>query len=144
MSYEHIMYEKQGPIGYITLNRPEKMNALSTSPGGLLEEWEEACNDAKQDQTIRVVIIKGAGRCFSAGYDISVDRGTMGAPIDEARYDYMANHVGRYFRVLWENPKVFIAQVQKKKIARRSNVGASNAYSLQLGDFQISSGAVAD
>jgi enoyl-CoA hydratase len=58
-----------------------------------------------------VVIIKGAGRCFSAGYDISVDRGTMGAPIDEARYDYMANHVGRYFRVLWENPKVFIAQV---------------------------------
>lgn len=87
------------------------MNALSTSPGGLLDEREEACNDAKQDQTIRVVIIKGAGRCFSAGYDISVDRGTMGAPIDEARYDYMANHVGRYFRVLWENPKVFIAQV---------------------------------
>ena len=59
MPYEHIIYEKQGPIGYITLNRPEKMNALGTYPGGLLDEWEDACNDAKGDRELRVVIIKG-------------------------------------------------------------------------------------
>ncbi len=111
MAYEHIIYEKQGPIGTITLNRPEKMNALNAQPGGLLEEWEDACNDAKQDKELRVIIIKGAGRCFSAGYDIGGSGSFVGAAIDDARYDYMSNHVNRYFRVLWEHPKVFIAQV---------------------------------
>lgn len=111
MAYEHIIYEKQGPIGTITLNRPEKMNALSTYPGGLLEEWEDACNDARRDKAIRVVVIKGAGRCFSAGYDIGVSSAVIGMPVDEDRYDYLAGHVDRFFRVLWEHPKVFIAQV---------------------------------
>jgi enoyl-CoA hydratase/carnithine racemase len=111
MGYQQIIWEKDGPIGTITLNRPEKMNALSTYPGGLLEEWEDACNDAKRDHAIRVVVIKGAGRCFSAGYDIGVSSKLIGQPIDEDRYEYMAGHVGRYFRVLWEHPKVFIAQV---------------------------------
>ena len=111
MAYKEIVYEKKGPIAYITLNRPDKMNALNSQPGGLLEEWEDACNDAKADQAIRVVVIKGAGRCFSAGYDISGSGDFVGATIDEARYDHMAAHVNRYFRVLWENPKVFIAQV---------------------------------
>jgi enoyl-CoA hydratase/carnithine racemase len=111
MAYNSIIYEKKGAIAHITLNRPEKMNALSTRPGGLLEEWEDACNDAKGDKEVRVVIIKGAGRCFSSGYDIGTSSGFLGAPLDEERYDYMADHINRYFRVLWENPKVFIAQV---------------------------------
>jgi enoyl-CoA hydratase/carnithine racemase len=111
MTYADIIYEKQGPIAHITLNRPGKMNALNTQPGGLLEQWEDACSDAKNDKTIRVVVIKGAGRCFSAGYDISTSSGWVGSPVDEERYDYMADHVNRYFRVLWESPKVFIAQV---------------------------------
>jgi len=111
MDYKNIIYEKKGPIAHITLNRPEKMNALDTKPGGLLEEWEDACNDSKDDKAIRVVIIKGAGRCFSSGYDISVPGKVVGEPVSEESYDYMAAHVNRYFRVLWENPKVFIAQV---------------------------------
>jgi len=111
MAYKDIIYEKEGPIAYVTLNRPRKMNALSTQPGGLLEQWEHACDDAKKDQAIRVVVIKGAGRCFSAGYDIGTSADWVGAPLDEERYDYMATHVNRYFRVIWESPKVFIAQV---------------------------------
>ena len=111
MAYQDIIYEKKGPIAYIILNRPDKMNALGAYPGGLLDEWEDACEDAKNDKSVRVVIIKGAGRCFSAGYDIGVSGDFVGAPIDEDGYDFMAAHVNRYFRVLWENPKVFIAQV---------------------------------
>jgi enoyl-CoA hydratase/carnithine racemase len=111
MAYQHILWDKQGPIATLTLNRPEKMNALNTHPGGLLDEWEDACNDARRDKAIRVVVIKGAGRCFSAGYDIGVSSAVIGQPVTEDRYDYMATHVDRYFRVLWEHPKVFIAQV---------------------------------
>jgi enoyl-CoA hydratase/carnithine racemase len=112
MDYEDIIYEKKGAVAYITLNRPEKMNALATKSRGILEQWEDACNDAKKDKAIRVVVIKGAGRCFSAGYDISdLSNSGIGKPIDEDRYDYWAHHVNRYIRCIWEHPKVFIAQV---------------------------------
>ena len=53
MTYSDIIYEKIGPTAHITLNRPDKMNALSTLPGGLLEQWEGACDDAKNDREIR-------------------------------------------------------------------------------------------
>jgi enoyl-CoA hydratase/carnithine racemase len=110
-TYDNILYDKSGEVATITLNRPDKMNALSLGPGGLLEEWADACADARADSAIRVVVIKGAGRCFSAGYDISQDFDLLGAPIDDDGYQAMADHVERYFRVLWESPKVFIAQV---------------------------------
>ena len=111
MSYSHIQYEKDGQIATVTLDRPEKMNALSLGPGELLEEWADACADASADSDIRVVIIKGAGRCFSAGYDIGADFEQLGQPVDDDFYQFMADHVDRYFKVLWESPKVFIAQV---------------------------------
>jgi enoyl-CoA hydratase/carnithine racemase len=111
MSYTNIVYEKSGPVATVILDRPDKMNALSLGPGGLLEEWADACGDASADPDIRVVVIKGAGRCFSAGYDIAGTFDQLGAPVDDGFYQFMADHVDRYFRVLWESPKVFIAQV---------------------------------
>ena len=111
MTYSHIQYAKDGQVATVTLDRPEKMNALSLGPGELLEEWADACADASTDPEIRVVVIKGAGRCFSAGYDIGADFEQLGQPVDDGFYQFMADHVDRYFKVLWESPKVFIAQV---------------------------------
>ncbi len=54
-------------LARITLNRPEKMNALSQD---LLWLFEEKLRELERDQTCRVIVIKGAGRAFSAGYDI--------------------------------------------------------------------------
>ncbi len=125
MAYQYIIYEKKGPIAHLTLNRPEKLNALNTRPGGLLEEWENALNDAKQDKAIRVVIIKGAGRCFSAGYDISPDPTRKRSDvIDEDRYDSFAAHVNRYIRCLWDHPKVLIAQVHGFCLAGGNDMAA--------------------
>ncbi len=123
MAYQSIIYEKEGAVAYITLNRPEKMNALSTQAGGLLEEWEDACNDAKKDAEIRVVIIKGAGRCFSAGYDLVASSGLIGSSVEQM-YDQVADHVDRYVRVLWENPKIFIAQVHGYCLAGGGDMAA--------------------
>jgi len=122
--YENVLYEKSGPVATITLNRPDKMNALSLGPGGLLEEWADACADARQDTDVRVVVIKGAGRAFSAGYDISQDFDLLDAPIDDAGYQFMADHVDRYFRALWESPKVFIAQVHGFCLAGAGDMAA--------------------
>lgn len=68
MSYQAILYEKADRIARITLNRPEKLNALNTQ---LKIELIDAVTDSGHDDDIRVIVIKGAGRAFSAGYDLS-------------------------------------------------------------------------
>ena len=70
MAYETILYEKANRIARITLNRPEKLNALSVR---LRFEVMDALNDAGLDEDVNVVIIKGAGRAFSAGYDVGAE-----------------------------------------------------------------------
>lgn len=68
MSYETVCYEVERGRARITLNRPEKRNALSTR---LLRELHDALWDADDDTEVHAVVIRGAGKCFSAGYDLS-------------------------------------------------------------------------
>ncbi len=67
--YEWILYEKS-PDQYatITLNRPEKLNAISIP---MMREIVEALHDADQDDAVKVVVLKGAGGSFSSGHDLS-------------------------------------------------------------------------
>lgn len=68
MSYESLIYEDIDHVARITLNRPEKLNALSV---GLQIELIQAAKQAEADPSIHAVIIRGAGRAFCAGYDIT-------------------------------------------------------------------------
>ncbi|MEM9706118.1 MAG: enoyl-CoA hydratase/isomerase family protein [Pseudomonadota bacterium] len=68
MEFTALTYEVSAPIGTITLARPEKLNALSMQ---LLVELEEAFNVAAKDDDVRVLVITGEGRAFSAGYDFN-------------------------------------------------------------------------
>ena len=68
MAHEFILTERQGEVALITLNRPEKLNALSF---GLARELDEALTEYEQDDAAKAVILTGAGeRAFSAGADI--------------------------------------------------------------------------
>lgn len=68
MAWETILYEKSEEIATITLNRPEKRNAQNMR---LISELDEACKEAERDPDVRVIIMRGAGPCFSAGHDLS-------------------------------------------------------------------------
>ncbi|MFI4975482.1 MAG: enoyl-CoA hydratase-related protein [Caulobacterales bacterium] len=68
MSYQDILYEVDGAILTVTLNRPDKLNAYTAVMG---RELADAFERADKDDTIRVVIVTGAGRGFCAGADIS-------------------------------------------------------------------------
>ncbi|WP_327752256.1 enoyl-CoA hydratase-related protein (plasmid) [Sphingobium sp. SJ10-10] len=57
-----------GRVARITLNRPEKLNAISPF---MMGELDAALHDLELDRTARVIILRGAGRCFSTGHDIS-------------------------------------------------------------------------
>jgi len=64
----NVMYEAKGPIAYVTVNRPEVLNALDS------ETWwglQRAFEDARDDPAVRGVILTGAGKAFIAGADIS-------------------------------------------------------------------------
>jgi enoyl-CoA hydratase/carnithine racemase len=69
MEFETVITERQKHIGVVTLNRPEKLNTFTTT---LAKELNQALADMDQDREIRAVIIKGNGRVFSAGIDVSV------------------------------------------------------------------------
>jgi enoyl-CoA hydratase len=68
MTYETILYDPADAIARITLNRPEKLNAISWQ---MQEELRDALWTADRDPAIHVVVLRGAGRSFSAGYDIT-------------------------------------------------------------------------
>ena len=67
MDYELIIYDKADGIATITLNRPKQMNALNHQT---FDEMMDALADAASDPEVRVLVLKGAGRCFSAGDDL--------------------------------------------------------------------------
>lgn len=81
--YETIIVEKERGRARITLNRPEKLNALSRR---LQQELAQAMWDADQDTTVHCVILRGAGRAFCAGYDLTPERRREGE--SDARDDY--------------------------------------------------------
>jgi enoyl-CoA hydratase len=107
--YENIIYVKEPPIAYVTLNRPEKINALSDD---LQLEVRDALDDAGwADDAIRVIVLKAAGRAFSAGFDI-----TSGGESDAvAMHDRFLKGKGfsasTWWDVFWKNPKPVIAQI---------------------------------
>lgn len=73
--FKNILYEVENGRARITLNRPEKLNALSHD---LLYELQEALWEADDNRAVHCVIIKGQGRAFSAGYDLSGPRAEQG------------------------------------------------------------------
>ena len=109
-TYKTIIVEKEGAIGRLILNRPEKLNALNMQ---LREDFEDATNDFAKDPEIKVFIIKGAGRAFSAGYDMSGEEQPKDAPEPEAIEWLMRDtHPDNiWWRTLWDNPKISIGQV---------------------------------
>lgn len=109
MAFEFLIYERKGPICYLTLNRPEKLNALNA---GLMAELREALATIEVDPEIRVVILTGAGRAFSAGFDITREPGDPElheVPADTRR-EHLKSHIDT-FMMIWNLSKPVIAAV---------------------------------
>lgn len=76
--YQEILYQSSDGIAWITLNRPEKRNALND---GLVEELKRSLSAAESDESVRVAVIRGAGRDFCAGADLSQLQKLAGATV---------------------------------------------------------------
>ena len=76
--YETILFDKCGAVANLALNRPKKLNAFD---GIMHEELYDALDGAAQDDEVRCVVLRGEGKCFSAGADLAqIAEGTDGDP----------------------------------------------------------------
>jgi len=69
MTFETIRYSVSGPLAWISLDRPHKLNAINAQ---MVRELNEALDRAEADDAVRVILLKGEGKAFSAGFDLDV------------------------------------------------------------------------
>jgi len=103
-----VLYDTRGPAAWITINRPEKLNALN---GAVLDGLNESFDRAVADDEVKVVVVTGAGdRAFSAGYDLSAEAAHSEIPAHEW-HGVLAADIDATMK-LWALPKPTIAAVR--------------------------------
>jgi enoyl-CoA hydratase len=117
VSFETLLYETAGPVATITLNRPDRLNTIVPP---MPEEFETAIGRATVDPEVKVIVLRGAGRSFCAGYDFAGGFHHWDEQLTtEGRWDpgkdfaLAASPQGptQRFMSMWRTPKPVIAQV---------------------------------
>ena len=106
MIFSTLIYDTRGSVAILTLNRPDKLNAINPE---MICELHQALDIAEADEQIRVIVLQGAGRAFSAGFDI--EAGTAEGDISSKRQTLIQdfNIIMRF----WDCPKPTIAAIHK-------------------------------
>jgi enoyl-CoA hydratase len=118
MSFQTLLYDTEDTVATITLNRPERLNTIVPP---MPEELEAAVHRAIADQQVKVIVLRGAGRAFCAGFDLGggfhhwdeslTTDGQWDAGKDFAMATSQAVGPVPKFMSLWRSPKPVIAQV---------------------------------
>ena len=115
MEFQCLKYVKKEAISYITLNRPDKLNALNPT---MMAEIREILDVIELDPDVRVAILTGAGRAFSAGFDLERESGD--ADPHDMSADEWRSHLKTYidtFMMIWNLSKPVIAAVNGYALA---------------------------
>ncbi|RBI72708.1 2-(1,2-epoxy-1,2-dihydrophenyl)acetyl-CoA isomerase [Roseovarius sp. TE539] len=95
MKYQDITVETDGPVATLTVNRPDKLNAMRNETA---DDLRAAFAALEGDDTIRAVVMTGAGRAFGAGYDLStvdLDEGCELGPVLENHFNPLVRTIRR-------------------------------------------------
>jgi enoyl-CoA hydratase len=109
---ETVLYEASDGVATLTLNRPDRLNAIGPE---LIDDLRTMLERAWTDAEVRAIRLRGAGRAFCAGYDIEWGAAVLEAEADRpwdpiGDYQFMSRYVDTYME-LWRSPKPVIAQV---------------------------------
>ncbi|MCS6822066.1 MAG: enoyl-CoA hydratase-related protein [Microscillaceae bacterium] len=107
-----VLYQVKDNIAYITLNRPEKRNALSAE---LVSELKASFEQANQDNSVKIIILQANGSAFCAGADLAYLQQLQKFSYEENLAD--SNHLKELFELIYYLPKVVIAKVQGSALA---------------------------
>ncbi|REK09554.1 MAG: enoyl-CoA hydratase [Actinobacteria bacterium] len=125
MSYSTITYETAERVATITLNRPDRLNAINdTMPG----EIRSAVEEANHDDDVHVIVLTGAGRAFCAGYDLKEYAENPETPLtQDMPWDPMIDFDLMYrntqdFMSLWRSYKPTVAKIRGYAVAGGSDM----------------------
>jgi enoyl-CoA hydratase/carnithine racemase len=104
MVYQYAVFSKKDPIAYVTLNNPQKANALSLQ---LILELTDIFRKAAADESVKVIILRAAGKNFCAGHDL---REMIGRGVKE--YKSIFDQCSQMMQLIHDIPQPVIAQVQ--------------------------------
>jgi len=121
MNYETIILERKGSIATLTLNRPEKLNALNIK---MIDELESALLGISKDKNVRVLVITGAGRGFCSGADVS----DMAQALTPVEIRYLTQTAHKTILALTDLEKPVIAKVNGVAVG----IGCSLALSADM------------
>lgn len=110
--YEKIMYSVEQATARITLNRPDKRNALDDQ---IINEMKHALDEAARDASVRVVLVSGAGKDFSSGADLAALRKISEASVTENVAN--ARNFSELFLAMRRHPRPIIAGVRGRALA---------------------------
>ena len=122
---DSVLLERDGRIARITLNRPERLNAIDAELPGALRAAVEAAN---ADDRIHVIVLRGAGRAFCSGYDLKAfAEGNLGGATQPMPWDPMRDYrlmkgFTDDFMSLWRSHKPTIARVHGYAVAGGSDI----------------------
>lgn len=129
MDFTYLQYERQGRIATITLNRPERLNAIHPEMPGEIRAAVEQAND---DDEVHVIVLAGNGRAFCSGYDLKIFAEASGPqPLSqEMPWDPMVDYklMKRFtddFQSLWRSYKPTLCKVQGYAFAGGSDIALS-------------------
>ncbi len=107
-NYQTILYKLEGPVAILTLNRPDKLNAINRE---MIDELNNALDLAEKDEQVRAIVLNGSGRAFSAGFDLNAGQEEANADVE-----FWRKELRRDFDIImrfWDCPKPTIAAVHK-------------------------------
>jgi enoyl-CoA hydratase/carnithine racemase len=107
-----LLVEDVGRVRRLTMNRPKALNALN---GELIESLSAALADAASDDGVSVLVLRGAGRAFCAGYDLNED--ASGGLMDSSAWHRVLRHDTQRMLELVDHPKPTIASVHSYCLA---------------------------
>jgi methylglutaconyl-CoA hydratase len=127
LEYSTLKFERDGEVATLTLNRPDKRNAISTP---MIEDLVAALTSAEEDRSVRVVILTGAGKAFCSGMDLDSLQGLAKQTPEQNLAD--SRRMAKMFHLVYGFPKPLITAVNGAAIAGGCGLATLSDFTLAV------------
>jgi len=127
LEYSTLKFERDGQVATLTLNRPEKRNAISTP---MIEDLVAALGTAEADKSVRVVILTGAGKAFCSGMDLETLQALAKQTAEQNLAD--SRRMAKMFHLVYSFPKPLITAVNGAAIAGGCGLATLSDFTLAV------------
>mgnify|MGYP000161384811 CR=1 FL=1 len=130
--FQYILFEISNRVATISLNRPDKRNALNFV---VIQELKDALDIAEKSQDVKVILMKGNGKAFCAGADLEYLQALQTYGFNENLYD--STHLAELYYKMYKHPKVIIGQIEGHALAGGCGLATLCDFSFSVPDAKF-------